>query len=146
MLLAELNFILMLGMAMAQSSTSTSSTPMNIQVAYYDEIKDLPNHREKVLVDVREISEIQKTGRIPFSINVPLGDVQKSFSSETSAEEFSHLYNHTKPNFKDQIILSCQSGKRAQIAAETLVKLGYTQVKNYKGSWLEWAEKNGLPK
>lgn len=42
-----------------------------IGIAYYDEIKDIPNHCEKLLVDVREPSELEKTGRIPLSINVP---------------------------------------------------------------------------
>jgi len=134
-----------IGMGPSFSSSSSSLTP-NIPVAYYDEIKDLPNHREKLLVDVREPSELQQTGRIPTSINVPLGDVQKAFSNETTGEKFAKLYNHTKPNPKDQIIVSCQSGRRSQMAAETLANLGYKQVKNYKGSWLEWAEKNGLPK
>lgn len=42
-----------------------------IGIAYYDEIKDIPNHCEKLLVDVREPSELERTGRIPLSINVP---------------------------------------------------------------------------
>lgn len=58
------------GIGLAMSSTSTT-TELKIPVAYYDEIKDLPNHREKLLVDVREQSELQTTGRIPTSINVP---------------------------------------------------------------------------
>lgn len=69
MFVPQLNFILMLGMGMTMSSAS--STAITVPVAYYDEIKDLPNHREKLLVDVREPDELQKTGRIPTSINVP---------------------------------------------------------------------------
>lgn len=42
-----------------------------IEVAYYDEIKDLPNHPEKLLIDVREPVELATTGQIPLSINVP---------------------------------------------------------------------------
>ncbi|KAJ6646954.1 putative thiosulfate sulfurtransferase, mitochondrial [Pseudolycoriella hygida] len=140
---AQVHFsFLGMGMSMSTSSEATKKVP----VAYYDEIKDLPKHREKLLVDVREPSELQSTGRIPMSINVPLGDVQKAFSDDTTEEQFARLYNHTKPHLKDQIIVSCQSGRRSQIAAETLTNLGYKQIKNYKGSWLEWAEKNGLPK
>lgn len=94
-----------------------------------------------------------------------MDSVQKAFSNETSAEQFAKSFNHSKPNVKDQIIVSCLSGKRSQMAAETLVKLGYKKlvlnenynfdfefkffscfrIKNYKGSWSEWAEKNGLP-
>lgn len=35
------------------------------------EVKDLPKHPEKTLIDVREPSELQETGTIPTSINIP---------------------------------------------------------------------------
>lgn len=42
-----------------------------VEIATYEEVKDLPNHPEKVLIDVREPSELQETGQIPTSINIP---------------------------------------------------------------------------
>ena len=52
-----------------------SATPLikmaEIEVATYEEIKDLPNHPEKLLIDVREPHELENTGRIPTSINIP---------------------------------------------------------------------------
>lgn len=42
-----------------------------LDVAYYDQIKDLPNHPEILLIDVREVYEIEATGLIPTSINIP---------------------------------------------------------------------------
>lgn len=41
------------------------------EVVYYEEIKDLPNHPEILLIDVREFIEIETTGLIPTSINIP---------------------------------------------------------------------------
>lgn len=41
-----------------------------IKVASYDEIKDLPNHPDVLLIDVREPHEFL-TGKIPTSINIP---------------------------------------------------------------------------
>jgi rhodanese-related sulfurtransferase len=38
---------------------------------YYDEIKDLPNHPEILLIDIRELYEIKATGMIPTSIHIP---------------------------------------------------------------------------
>lgn len=43
----------------------------NIQIATYEEIKELPKHPEKLLIDVREPHELENTGRIPTSINIP---------------------------------------------------------------------------
>lgn len=44
---------------------------MLADLADYEEVKDLPNHPEKLLIDVREPKEIQETGQIPTSINIP---------------------------------------------------------------------------
>ena len=48
---------------------STKLTPA--QIASYEEVKDLPNHPDKLLVDVREPSELIEFGQIPTSINIP---------------------------------------------------------------------------
>lgn len=41
------------------------------KIATYDEVKDLPNHPEKYLIDVRDPPELAETGQIPTSINIP---------------------------------------------------------------------------
>lgn len=52
-------------------SSETPPPAFIIPVVYYDEIKNLPNHPEKALIDVREPNELLEFGRIPTSINVP---------------------------------------------------------------------------
>lgn len=42
-----------------------------IGIVSYEEVKDLPNHPEKVLIDVREKQEIIDSGKIPTSVNIP---------------------------------------------------------------------------
>lgn len=37
----------------------------------YEEIKALPDHPEKRFFDVREANEINETGKIPQSVNIP---------------------------------------------------------------------------
>lgn len=36
-----------------------------------EEVENLPNHPEKLLIDVRDPPEIKSTGSIPTSINIP---------------------------------------------------------------------------
>lgn len=43
----------------------------DIPIALYEEVKDLPNHPEAYLFDVRDPPEIKETGLIPTSINIP---------------------------------------------------------------------------
>lgn len=50
---------------------SSNTNEIQIPVVTYEYVKDLPNHPEKILIDVREPSELQETGSIPSSINIP---------------------------------------------------------------------------
>lgn len=43
----------------------------DVPIVTYDEVKDLPNHPEAYLFDVRDPPEIKETGQIPTSINIP---------------------------------------------------------------------------
>lgn len=53
----------------SSSCPAQDPSPM-IQIATYEEVKDLTNHPEKVLIDVREPHEVA-AGKIPTSINIP---------------------------------------------------------------------------
>lgn len=49
----------------------TASSLSQSQIVSYEEVKALPRHPEKILVDVREPEELSATGVIPTSINIP---------------------------------------------------------------------------
>uniref|UniRef100_A0AAG5D8R0 Rhodanese domain-containing protein n=1 Tax=Anopheles atroparvus TaxID=41427 RepID=A0AAG5D8R0_ANOAO len=112
-------------------------------VAHYEEIIDLPNHPEKLLIDVREPTELAATGQIPTSINIPLKTVRSELA--LSADVFEEKYGRKKPTADDPIIFSCRSGVRAGQAALEADLLGFRNVKNYVGSWQEYGPKHGLP-
>lgn len=44
-----------------------------------------------------------------------------------------------------EVIAHCQTGIRSSYATLVLQALGYGQVKNYDGSWIEWANNPDLP-
>uniref|UniRef100_T1H627 Sulfurtransferase n=1 Tax=Megaselia scalaris TaxID=36166 RepID=T1H627_MEGSC len=102
----------------------------------YEEVKDLPNHPEKLLIDVREPDELKQFGQIPTSINIPLGEVEKALNFQ---KKFKAQYGHSKPKPEDYVIFHCRLGRRSQTASEMLPN--DSNVHNYAGSWLEWAEK-----
>ncbi|XP_050096886.1 rhodanese domain-containing protein CG4456 isoform X4 [Anopheles aquasalis] len=110
-------------------------------IATYEEVLDLPNHPEKLLIDVRNPDELAETGKIPTSINIPLDQVKQAFGPETEAEQFRKLYGVAKPQPDHYLILSCRTGRRSQMALDTITELGYRNARNYKGSWTEWAAK-----
>ena len=76
-----------------------------------------------IIIDAREQDEYDE-GHIPGSILIPYGEIADHAEKEL-------------PD-KDQLILVyCRSGRRSKIAAEELVKLGYTNVKEF-GGIIEW--------
>lgn len=117
-----------------------------IPIAYYEDVKALTEDSEKLLVDVREPNEIQESGKIPHSINIPLGMVAQALSPTMSADNFLQKYGRQKPDKETEIIFHCRLGMRSLKAAQEASKLGFSNVKTYEGSWKDWAEKENLAK
>jgi len=87
--------------------------------------KKLDRKDNFTLLDVREPHEVQ-IGRIPGSILIPLGDLEKrSGELDRSAE----------------IIVHCKSGGRSSKAVEYLRKSGFSNVSNLTGGILAWSDK-----
>lgn len=118
----------------------------DIPIVTYEEVKQLPKYPKKLLIDVREPNELQETGQIPSSINIPLGQVAEELSANMDEGVFKAKYGRDKPDGNTEIIFHCKIGRRSQNAAELAKSLGYKNSKNYLGSWTEWAEKEGLNK
>lgn len=47
-------------------------------IVTYEEVKDLPRHPEKLLIDVRNPEELKEVGAIPHAINIPCKLLNKS--------------------------------------------------------------------
>ena len=76
------------------------------------------------ILDVREVSEIEKDGYIAGAVNIPVRDV---------------LNNLDKLPAKDQpIVIFCASGHRGGMIMASLQMLGYTNVKNLAGGLGGW--------
>ena len=76
-----------------------------------------------VILDVREQDEYD-TSHIPNAILIPYTQI------ENKTEEL-------LPDKNKQILVYCRSGRRSKIAAESLSKLGYTNVKEF-GGIIDW--------
>ena len=88
-----------------------------------------PSLREKgfFLVDVRSVEE-HDTGAIPGT------DLNIEF------REMTRRHKEIGAGADDYIVVYCQSGKRSNIAADTLTELGYKNVYNIRGSVNAWMQ------
>ncbi|CAK7310874.1 Thiosulfate sulfurtransferase/rhodanese-like domain-containing protein 3 [Vulpes lagopus] len=103
----------------------------------YKELKNLLNSKKIMLIDVRETWEIVKYGKIPGSVNIPLGEVGEAL--QMNPKDFKEKYNEVKPSKSDSLVFSCLAGVRSKKALDTAVSLGFNSAQHYAGGWNEWA-------
>jgi rhodanese-related sulfurtransferase len=79
-----------------------------------------------LILDVRDASEVEKTGKIKGAVNVSRGML------EFRADPDSQYYN---PEFSKEktVLIYCASGGRSALAGKTLKDMGYGSVFNIGG-------------
>ena len=103
------------------NQTSQEAVYMNITAQEAKQIMD--TQEGYIILDTRAQYEYDE-GHIPGAIVIPHDEI------EEKAEQM-------LPD-KDQLILVyCRSGRRSKIAAEALVELGYTNIKEF-GGIIDW--------
>ncbi|MDQ2885011.1 MAG: rhodanese-like domain-containing protein [Chloroflexota bacterium] len=100
--------------------------------------EELDQGQVGLLLDVREPYEWEK-GHIPGAVSAPRGFLEWYADPTTS---YARPELTTKRNAR--IIVACASGGRSMLAAETLKKMGYTNVVNMAGGFNEWSKQGFL--
>lgn len=94
------------------------------------------------------LSGAGRKGRIPTSIWLEWEDslnVDDNYTFMT-ADELQALYTDRGITDDKEIITYCQSAVRSSHALFTLTQLlGYDDISNYDGSWVEWSNDESLP-
>jgi phage shock protein E len=86
--------------------------------------------RGALLIDVRELEDWQQ-GHAPAAIHMPRGTVELDIEEKA-------------PALDTPIICHCGGGSRSALVAESLQKMGYTNVKSLAGGFKAWKQA-GLP-
>lgn len=87
----------------------------------------LMNHKDAVVIDVRELSEF-KSGHILNAKHIPLGKLN---------ERLGEL-----EKYRDRpMVVVCRSGNRSSSACALLTKQGFTQAHNMSGGMMAWQNK-----
>ncbi len=131
--------------------------PVNLQhslIADADEILGIIQNGNGTIIDTRSAGEYSgeipgalHNGHIPGAIHL---DWQENISDLLyprfkPVEELSARYENAASDKNSRIICYCRSGNRSAHTYLSLKHLGYTNVANYPGSWLEWGNNPELP-
>ena len=112
------------GMTACGSENGKSSTYEQITAEQAKAIMD--TERDYVIIDARTEDEFTE-GHIENAILIPEYEIANRAEKEL-------------PDKEQLILVYCRSGRRSKIASEELVKLGYTNVKEF-GGIIDWPYK-----
>ncbi|KAL5374741.1 hypothetical protein PMIN06_012406 [Paraphaeosphaeria minitans] len=93
-----------------------------------------------LLIDVREPAEFA-ANTIPTSLNVPVSSQPDALL--LSDDDFEDRFGFAKPPRETPVVFFCKAGVRSSAAAQLAKLAGYTQVGEYRGSWLDWERRGG---
>ena len=92
---------------------------------------------EAVLVDIRDVRELAKTGKIADAVHAPRGMIE--FWVDPQSPYHKEIFATNQ-----KLILVCASGWRSALAAKTLIEMGMDNVHDLEGGFGAWA-KSGQP-
>jgi rhodanese-related sulfurtransferase len=100
-----------------------------------EEVTALVAQGKAVVVDVRDGTEVQASGKVKGALHVPRGLLE--FKADPESPMYEPSFQKTKT-----IILYCASGGRSALAGKTLKDMGYADVRNL-GGFQDWMMSGG---
>ena len=81
------------------------------------------------LIDIREINELEKTGKVENSIHIPRGMLE-IFLDPSSA-----FFQNSKLDKDKEMVLFCAGGVRSALAVKSLKEMGYKKISHIDGGF-----------
>ena len=88
------------------------------------------------LVDIREINELENTGRVEGASHIPRGML------EVYLDPNSPIFQNGKIEQNKEFVLFCAGGVRSALAAKSLKEMGYQKISHIDGGFGSIANSN----
>jgi rhodanese-related sulfurtransferase len=89
-----------------------------------------------LLVDLRDVRELKRDGKIPESVHVPRGMLE--FWIDPASPYYKEFFTGAS-----EIIFHCSKGWRSALATKTAQDMGFDNVKHMAGGFGRWVEDVG---
>ena len=94
-----------------------------------EEAFNLSNENKCNLIDIRDVRELERDGRVEGSNHIPRGML------EFWLDPNSQYYNKNKFSKDKKLILFCAAGMRSALATKTLKDMGYNNIAHAEGGF-----------
>ena len=101
-----------------------------------DEVKALQGDPDVMLVDIRDIRELQREGTIPGAVHAPRGMLE--FWVDPESPYYRDIFGKGK-----KTIFFCAASLRSALATQTLQRMGLENIAHMDGGFAAWKEAGG---
>ena len=116
-------------MAIKSSTTLVSEALDEIKTISTEEAFEKSLKNECNLIDIRDIRELDKEGRVQNSNHIPRGMLEFWLDPE------SVYFKDGKLDMNKEMVLFCAGGLRSALAAKTLKDMGFEKVSHIDGGF-----------
>ena len=116
-------------MNIKSSKSLVNEALTEIKTINTDQAFNKANNNECNLIDIRDIRELEREGKLDNSIHIPRGMLEFWLDPE------SPYFKEGKLDMEKEMILFCAGGLRSALAAKTLIDMGFEKVSHIDGGF-----------
>ncbi len=138
--------------AEAPKGAAFDGTPLGDRIAGHRDVRAAAEADDRVVLDARSDKEWRGTdvrgargGAIPGAVHLEWTEHLAEDKTFKPLDQLRALYESRDITPDKEVIPYCQTGYRSAHAYLALRLMGYPRVRNYVGSWNEWARRPELP-
>ena len=116
-------------MTIKSSQTLVSEALKEIKTISTDEAIKMVNENQCNLIDIRDIRELEKDGKVDGAKHIPRGMLEFWLDPE------SFYFKEGKLDMDKEMVLFCAGGLRSALAAKSLKDMGFKKVSHIDGGF-----------
>jgi len=116
-------------MAIKSSQTLVSEALKEVNTISSDEAHKMVSDNNCNLIDIRDIRELQKDGKVEGANHVPRGMLEFWLDPESA------YFKEGKLDLNKEMVLFCAGGLRSALAAKSLKDMGFEKVSHINGGF-----------
>ena len=116
-------------MAIKSAQQLVQEAYIEVKTINTDQALTLVKDNKCNLIDIRDIRELEKEGRVENSVHIPRGML------EFWIDPNSQYFKEGKLDLDKEMVLFCAAGSRSALAAKALQDMGFEKVSHVEGGF-----------